>query len=53
MTVMSYETELKRDTDGTWYRWLGTNKNGTKQEFRLGKGKAESQTPPAIDPCNL
>lgn len=39
---VSYSTELKRDSDGTWCRWLGTDSKGTKQKFRLGKNKSEA-----------
>ena len=39
---VSYSTELKQDSDGTWYRWLGTDSKGTKQKFRLGKNKSEA-----------
>ena len=38
----SYSTELKQDKDGAWYRWLGTDSKGTKQQFRLGKNKSEA-----------
>ncbi len=38
-----YETELKQDKDGTWYRWLGVDVKGTKQKFRLGKDKPEAK----------
>jgi hypothetical protein len=39
---VSYSTELKQDSDGTWYRWQGTDNKGTKQKFRLGKHKSEA-----------
>ena len=35
----AYETDLKQEKDGTYYRWLGQNRNSTKQKFRLGKNK--------------
>lgn len=38
-----YDTELKKYGDGTWYRWLGEDEKGTKQNFRLGKDKAEAK----------
>lgn len=38
-----YDTELKQDKDGTWYRWLGENEKGTSQKFRLGRDKAEAK----------
>lgn len=38
-----YETELKQDKDGAWYRWVGVNAKGTKQKFRLGKDKTEAK----------
>lgn len=41
--VKIYETDLKRDSDGTWYRWLGENAEGTKQKFRLGQEKSEAE----------
>jgi integrase len=40
---MIYDTKLKKDKDGAWYRWLGMNEKGTKQKFRLGKEKAEAK----------
>lgn len=36
----AYETDLKQEKDGTYYRWLGQNQNRTKQKFRLGNNKA-------------
>jgi len=38
-----YETELKEDKDGSWFRWLGEDEKGTKQKFRLGKDKQEAK----------
>lgn len=38
-----YETELKKDKDGAWCRWVGKDAKGTKQKFRLGKDKAEAK----------
>jgi integrase/DNA-binding CsgD family transcriptional regulator len=38
-----YETELKQDAKGVWYRWVGEGDKGTKQNFRLGKDKAEAK----------
>ena len=37
-----YETDLKQDKDGTWYRCVG-KKKGTKQKFRLGRQKIEAK----------
>lgn len=38
----TYDTDLKKAGDGTWYRWLGEDEKGTKQNFRLGRDKAEA-----------
>lgn len=38
-----YETELKQEKDGVWYRWVGTDSKGTNQKFRLGRDKAEAK----------
>lgn len=38
-----YETELKQEPDGTWYRWVGESEKGTKQKFRLGRDKTEAR----------
>jgi hypothetical protein len=43
MMVTVYQKELKKDKGGTWYRWLGEDKKGTKQQFRLGRDKPEAQ----------
>lgn len=37
-----YETELKQEVDGTWYRWVGEDQKKTKQKFRLGKDRADA-----------
>lgn len=37
-----YETELKQEADGTWYRWLGEDQKKTKQKFRLGRDRADA-----------
>jgi integrase len=37
-----YETELKQEADGTWYRWVGEDQKKTKQKFRLGKDRADA-----------
>ena len=33
-----YDTELKQDKHG-YYRWIGKNQKGTRQQFRLGRNK--------------
>ncbi|WP_417387503.1 tyrosine-type recombinase/integrase [Gimesia sp.] len=38
-----YDTELKQAKDGTFYRWVGEDEKGTKQNFRLGRDKAEAK----------
>ncbi|MEQ9409172.1 MAG: helix-turn-helix domain-containing protein [Fuerstiella sp.] len=38
-----YDTELKQAKDGTFYRWIGEDEKGTKQNFRLGRDKAEAK----------
>ena len=35
----SYDTKLKKDANG-YFRWLGKDKKGTRQQFRLGKNKS-------------
>ena len=42
MTTL-YETELKQAKDGTFYRWVGEDEKGTKQNFRLGRDKPEAK----------
>ena len=41
--MAAYDKDIQQGKDGVWYRWLGENEQGTKQNFRLGRDKPEAK----------